>query len=63
MNSFPKIGGCVILYHQPIETVTNIFSYLDQVNELLLIDNSQEESTKLPDILMPNNKITWNLLI
>jgi hypothetical protein len=63
MNSFPKIGGCVILYHPPIETASNILSYLDQVNELLLIDNSQEESTKLLDILMPNNKITWNLLI
>jgi rhamnosyltransferase len=59
MNSLPKIGGCVILYHPPAETVTNILSYIDQIDKLLVFDNSEEDSTKLLDILLQDKKITY----
>ncbi len=53
------IGGVVILYNPPIGILPNIYSYLEQVNELLLFDNSIEEKPWLTDFVRSKKKIIY----
>ncbi len=47
------IGGVVIIYNPHKDILKNIHSYLTQINELLLFDNSNEKKEWLLDSLLP----------
>lgn len=57
-----RIAGVVVLYKPDIECIKNINSYLDQVNFLYVIDNSETQNTALYHklILHPKLKYIFN---
>lgn len=46
----PRILATVVLYNPPDNIVDNICTYADQVDMLLVIDNSEKSHTKLPEL-------------
>lgn len=39
-----KIGGCVVLYNPDVEVISNIQSYIDFLEVLVVVDNSSEKN-------------------
>ena len=65
MNSKLKIGGCVVLYNPDIDVIENINTYIDVVEELIVVDNSSvkaelikklEEIPKIKYVFMNGNQ-------
>ena len=65
MNSKLKIGGCVVLYNPDVDVLDNISTYIDVVEELIIVDNSSkkaifleslEEISKIKYVFMNGNK-------
>lgn len=65
MKSKFKIGGCVVLYNPDIDVLENISTYIDIVEELIVVDNSSkkamflerlEEKSKIKYVFMNGNK-------
>lgn len=52
-----KLAGVVTLYHPDGEVKNNILSYLNEVDRLYVIDNTEKTDNK--DILPNSNKITY----
>lgn len=53
------IGGVVVIYNPRKEYLVNFNSYIDQVNELLVFDNSSEKEDWLTEYVESNNKISY----
>jgi len=65
MNSKLKIGGCVVLYNPDVNVLDNISTYIDIVEELIVVDNSSrkaifleclKEMPKVKYVFMNGNK-------
>lgn len=54
-----KIAGSVILYHPDKNVLTNINSYLDQVDRLYVIDNSEDSTEFVKKEFITNNKVIY----
>lgn len=54
-----RIAGVVILYNPREYFLKNILSYLEQINELLLFDNSTEKQEWLLNFVGSNSKIKY----
>jgi rhamnosyltransferase len=54
-----KIAGVVVLYNPDKECIKNINSYLDQVNFLYLVDNSEIQNTELCDKLILSSNVKY----
>jgi rhamnosyltransferase len=54
-----RIAGVVVLYNPDIECIKNINSYLDQVNYLYVIDNSETKNTALYNKLILSPKLKY----
>lgn len=44
-----KIGAVVVLYNPSIDFINNIYSYIDYVSHLIIIDNSENPNTALSE--------------
>jgi rhamnosyltransferase len=58
-NKDLSVCGMVMLYNPKMEVLGNIESYLNQVELLLIIDNSEVKNEKLISILIEINKIKY----
>jgi len=54
-----KIAGTVILYHPDQNVLTNINSYIDQVDRLYVIDNSEDSTDFVKKEFITNNKVIY----
>jgi rhamnosyltransferase len=54
-----KIAGVVVLYNPDKECIKNINSYLDQVNFLYLVDNSEIQNAELCNKLILSSKVKY----
>lgn len=54
-----KLAGVVTLYHPTEDVYSNIESYLDQLDILYVIDNTENPSPKVKDYFSKNNKIEY----
>lgn len=54
-----KVMGVVILYHPDHEVIENISTYLDQVGQLLVIDNSDISHSKIVDEIKSFKNINY----
>ncbi len=53
-----KIAGIVIFYKSTLDIIDNINSYINDLDILYAIDNSDKKEIKLIDILKTKEKIT-----
>lgn len=54
-----KIAGTVVLYNADKNVISNIYSYLDQVNKLYIIDNSHIVSEFIKNEFLQNQKVVY----
>jgi len=54
-----KIYGAVILYNPQGDIIKNINSYLDQIDYLLIMDNSPEKNYKISNYYENSNKVEY----
>jgi len=54
-----KIAATVILYYPDQQTYTNILSYIDQVDLLYMVDNSEKSSRTLIELFLTESKVQY----
>lgn len=54
-----KIAAVIVLYNPDINVLTNINSYIDQVDKLFAVDNSDEPNPDFIEKIKLNNKIEY----
>jgi len=54
-----KIAATVILYYPDQHTYTNILSYIDQVEILYVLDNSEISYREMIEMLLPKSKVQY----
>lgn len=57
-----KIAGTVILYNSTLETLDNIKTYIDQVERLYVVDNSNEVNNELVEALRLYSNLHYHSL-
>ncbi|ARK09908.1 glycosyltransferase [Fibrella sp. ES10-3-2-2] len=57
-----KVAGTVILYNSKIDVLTHIKTYIDQINLLIVIDNSEIENFSLTSKLKDTDKVLYIFL-
>lgn len=55
----PKIAATVILYYPDQHTYTNILSYIDQVEILYILDNSERSSREMIEMLLTKSNVQY----
>lgn len=56
-----RVAGVVVLFNPDKETISNIYSYLDQIEKLFIIDNSEVASGFIRSEFAKNPKIVYKL--
>lgn len=54
-----KVGGVVVLYYPEVEVIENIKSYLNQIDTLLVFDNSGNYASEVVEWIKSNDKIIY----
>jgi rhamnosyltransferase len=54
-----KIAGVVVLYYPDVDCIQNIYSYLNQIDYLFAIDNSEIQNSELINKLIQNSKVKY----
>ncbi len=54
-----KIAGVIVLYNPTIENLLNINSYIDALDLLYAIDNSEQPKTSVSDFLAKYKKVKY----
>ena len=49
MLTIPKVAASVVLYHPDLSLISNIGTYYNYVNYLIVIDNSEKNNTNIKD--------------
>ena len=58
-NKLVLISGVIVLYYPELNVVDNINSYIDYVDILFVIDNSETANTDFVNLLLSNPKICY----
>lgn len=59
MEQNPKIAAVVVLYNPDNNVLSNISSYIDQIDKLFAVDNSEKPNFDLIEKIKSNNKIEF----
>lgn len=54
-----KICGVIVLYNPENDVLSNISTYIENIDKLYVIDNSENKNTNLLNILFQNSKIKY----
>ncbi|MBE0572451.1 MAG: glycosyltransferase family 2 protein [Ignavibacteriaceae bacterium] len=58
-NPFPSVAGVVVLFNPNKDIISNIESYVNQVSELFIVDNSEMESAIVKEYVASNKRINY----
>jgi rhamnosyltransferase len=59
INPFPSVAGVVILFNPDKNIIGNIESYINQVSELFIVDNSETESVIVKEYVDSNKMVNY----